>query len=686
MPNKIFIDYDQSVSPGGCSHVLNLTLEGFAVKNADKLTIDFQHEDIARLDEPVALDGYVFGILMLAMAKQADLIVNGPVTAKALRNASFLCDAWHHWLPCKYRRIDIKPETLLGDDSLLKCQQKRSRSGRAIAAFSGGLGSTFSILRHRGLAESRSCFKLSDLVMVHGFDVPLERRQEFDHLVRRTRLFVESTHCNLQVVRTNIKRDSGQNWEHSCGAQLACILHQFSRTSQYGLIASSSPFSYPDLAWGTSPLTDYLLSGNDFEVVCDGAGFTRTEKAAAIANNPLALQSLKVCWEGQDQLGENCGVCEKCVRTKLNFAAVGLDSPACFKNSLDIRALQSLQPRDHLLREYRSILDYAKKHGTISRQCFDALEKYLCEADASSRYLSNIPKRLLSPIPPADFTLRLDHCSHHICHFINQIKPISLMSNMPGNIGDHLIYLGSERLLSGGGVDYDYISVSSLRKLPMREPVGTLVVPGSGAWTKSWHEWLPSLVKGAASQFQRIVILPSTYDSSVPEVADALSIENIFAFAREQESYLGIKHFGRASIAMDPAFYAFEFERSILPELRGDDIGNFVLSLRTDKDSIFPRAQLSPNPELNKDLSVSSSSLEEFIDAIRDVDSVVTDRLHVAVAGLMLGKYVFFCDPTDNKISRYQRYNLRDQFFDRFRMVHEQWLVCRKLVVPINFK
>ncbi len=96
-----------------------------------------------------------------------------------------------------------------------------------------------------------------------------------------------------------------------------------------GLIPSSLPYHALVLPWGSNPLTDPLLSIRTFAIVHDGAAFTRAEKVKQIAHWRQALQNLRVCWEG-DRKDGNCGHCEKCIQTILNFRAVGLGLPPCF--------------------------------------------------------------------------------------------------------------------------------------------------------------------------------------------------------------------------------------------------------------------------------------------------------------------------------------------------------------------
>jgi bacterioferritin-associated ferredoxin len=76
-------------------------------------------------------------------------------------------------------------------------------------------------------------------------------------------------------------------------------------------------------------ITDPLLSSLSFAIVHDGAEQHRVGKARALAAWPEALRNLRVCWAGRSA-DTNCGRCEKCVRTILEFRAAGVPCPPCF--------------------------------------------------------------------------------------------------------------------------------------------------------------------------------------------------------------------------------------------------------------------------------------------------------------------------------------------------------------------
>jgi hypothetical protein len=214
--------------------------------------------------------------------------------------------------------------------------------------------------------------------MVHGFDVAAENQSAFNELTQRTAGFVSSLNLHLRVVKTNLKSDVDQNWEHSHGGQLASVLHQFSEEFRFGVIASTEPYSLPNPFWGSQPAIDYLFSGSSFRIIHDGAGYSRTEKVEFLSKNPKARRSVKVCWEGFEQ-GRNCGICEKCVRTKLNFLAVGVRAPECFDEELTPQNVASIKVRNRTqFNELSSILHYVDKQRNSDTR-FEVLRDRLSE-------------------------------------------------------------------------------------------------------------------------------------------------------------------------------------------------------------------------------------------------------------------------------------------------------------------
>jgi hypothetical protein len=108
---------------------------------------------------------------------------------------------------------------------------------------------------------------------------------------------------------------------------------------------------------------DRLSAVDTMRLVHDGAGYSRTEKVRQIAIHKTATQVVKVCWEGHETF-RNCGECDKCIRTQLNFRAVGVEHAPCFDRPLDWRLIETVNLRnDSQANELKSIYAYATKAG-----------------------------------------------------------------------------------------------------------------------------------------------------------------------------------------------------------------------------------------------------------------------------------------------------------------------------------
>jgi len=358
----LVIEYEQRSTSSGVVNCL-LASHPRLERSFRERGVEFLHVGERSLAEPSCLDGYLFFFLCFAMEHADRMIVRGPVTNVALRNARMFQEYWRCWMPDKYRIVDIEPEVVLSENSLLSHLMAKPSLGRAIGAFSGGADGTFLALRHATDSLGPASYVLNDVVMVHGFDVSVGNQAGFDGLRRRIEPLIDDLGVGLKIVRTNARANEVQNWGQSHGAQLACVLHQFSNEFDYGLIGSTEPYNAPSTPWGSNPSTDYLLSGGVFEIVHDGAGYSRTEKIELISQHSIARNTLKVCWEGADQ-DRNCGECEKCVRTRLNFAAVGDSDPPCFDTPMSLDMVRTIRVNNRVqLMDLESIVKYAEERG-----------------------------------------------------------------------------------------------------------------------------------------------------------------------------------------------------------------------------------------------------------------------------------------------------------------------------------
>jgi hypothetical protein len=305
----------------------------------------------------VANEDYaVMATLFFAMGRGADLEIRGRVTKRLLANLEEFQEAWCSWCPRKYKKISVSATTILP-------HQERAESGyRAVVAFSGGVDATFTLLRHHHrLAGQRSC-DLVAAVLIHGFDIPLADNASFETAAGNARDMLRPLNLPLTRIRTNW-REICSDWEKEYVTGLASCLWLFSSVSDVGLFGSDEDYTSFVLPWGSNPITNPMLASDGFRIVTDGGGFSRTGKVDLIRNHPEVTRYLRTCWEGP-QTGGNCGYCEKCVRTKLNFLALGSEPPPSLPGRVGWKNLLHLRARNKVQLSFLvDILDFARKYG-----------------------------------------------------------------------------------------------------------------------------------------------------------------------------------------------------------------------------------------------------------------------------------------------------------------------------------
>lgn len=248
--------------------------------------------------------------------------VHGTASRKLLQSLSEWQAAWAKWRPGVYQIVTITVDEV---------SDASTTSRRALAAFSGGVDAAFTVRRHTTGAAGWQTLDLSAALLVHGYDIPISQPDVFRRARERARQMLEGQGLDLLTVSTNL-RDLGQNWEDVCGLAIASALALHTPDYGVGLIGSSEAYDAMVIPWGSNPVTDHLCSTGLIEIRHDGAGFNRSEKAASLVDWPEALNLLRVCWAG-DMLDRNCGICEKCARTRENFRIAGMENPPCFSET-----------------------------------------------------------------------------------------------------------------------------------------------------------------------------------------------------------------------------------------------------------------------------------------------------------------------------------------------------------------
>jgi GT2 family glycosyltransferase len=211
-----------------------------------------------------------------------------------------------------------------------------------------------------------------------------------------------------------------------------------------------------------------------------------------------------------------------------------------------------------------------------------------------------------------------------------------------GNIGDELIWAGTRRLLD----EHVYREIG-LDELPSNSG-DTALLAGGGAWCRTYHDWMPRALAIAELRFERVIVLPSSFDVSEDAVREALLRTKATVFAREPESFRAIAGLCRARAAHDCAFF-FDFSG-----YRAEGTGT-LNAFRTDGEATAGTLQVSDND----DISLTCENLEAWLDTIARHALVRTDRAHVMIASALMGKEVEFSPNSYHKVESIAEGSLR---------------------------
>ena len=200
--------------------------------------------------------------------------------------------------------------------------------------FTRGVDSWASLHRHR--------HRVTHLLAIDGIE---PGRSEADEAAVWAGHEHAAAALGLPLVRitTNARQvlDPLADWDWTHGAVLATcglLLSPLLGT----VIVAGTHLAHQHVPWGSAPGLDPLWGTDATVVEHDGAELGRWEKTASLVDEPLALASLHVCWEGG--LAGNCGRCEKCLRTMTTLDSLGVLDRVPFDAPLGAEAVAALPP------------------------------------------------------------------------------------------------------------------------------------------------------------------------------------------------------------------------------------------------------------------------------------------------------------------------------------------------------
>lgn len=286
------------------------------VKGEEPVSVFYEFSGKVLPQAPRNNDFAALAMMPFAMKKGQSLHIAGAVHKEQLEQLEECQDAFLLWHPDKFKRISISA------DEEIATQLQHGRD--AVIAFSGGLDASYALHAHCRDLIGRRTNDIRAGILIHGFDIPLEQTAHFEKAEASARTLLGHYGIPLTCVRTSWK-DLRAPWHQSHIFAVASVLHQFSEVSSRAVIAADEGYDGEVLGWGSNSITNQMMSFPGFPIDFTGAGVPRTLKARALSSEAPLLKHLRVCTRLFGE-GANCGQCEKCIRTKLNFlAGAGLE-------------------------------------------------------------------------------------------------------------------------------------------------------------------------------------------------------------------------------------------------------------------------------------------------------------------------------------------------------------------------
>jgi hypothetical protein len=351
----------------------------------DGMDVWFESDELELRPAPEAL---VSAFLIPSMAVGRRLVSEAPLAEDFVSHLPAIMATVHRWWDYPI----LQPQT-----AAVAAPARERNPAEVALCFSGGVDSFHSLLRGPR--------KPNLLVLVQGFDVRLTDADRNGQMREMTSRVAEATGAAASVIRTNLRHHplfQSERWGRDHGGALGAIGHMLPASVGH-LVISSSYARRLGRPWGSRWDLDPQWSGAGLSVEHYGEEFLRSEKIAAIAQEPLVRAHLRVCWRMPNEL-PNCSQCLKCVRTRILLSAVGgLEGFALLEGEDTLAAaIDALPPygHAHALHQYRAGLD-----GQVPPDVAAALRRLL------ARTRGHV---LLERLGLLDVGLRVHRKFHHL--------------------------------------------------------------------------------------------------------------------------------------------------------------------------------------------------------------------------------------------------------------------------------
>jgi len=276
----------------------------------------FHVDDINEAYVNKTYDPMLVAIIPAAMLLQSDILIEGDIDSGLYENTLEAMALFNSWFPNATSIVNIK--------YLKLASREKINSHKVMSFYSGGIDSLFNIAGRKYDKSSQ----VDGCVLVHGMDIPLGNIKLWAEVRNALEKNINSIpNTKMLCVETNARdfQPNGVQWASTgFGPILGAICNFLSRGYDKALIGSYG--KYNELSpHASGPLIDRLWSSDLIDVIHYSPRFSRLKKIEIIKDiTPDLLQELRVCWKNKGG-AYNCGLCEKCLRTKSELNIAGAE-------------------------------------------------------------------------------------------------------------------------------------------------------------------------------------------------------------------------------------------------------------------------------------------------------------------------------------------------------------------------
>lgn len=216
--------------------------------------------------------------------------------------------------------------------------------------FSGGVDSFFTYLKNKK--------EITHLIFVHGFDIKLTDITLYSKVEKTIKNISKNEKRKLVIVKTNIREtlELYYDWNKAHAFALASVALLFNGGFK-DVFASCGLPSLISKHLFMNPDVDKFWSTENSQFKHYGCIADKIEKLRYLSSFPIAMNTLRVCWENKDNK-YNCSECEKCLRNMFALYLVGsLEKCKTFSSHINLEKLKKTKVGNLDIRYFIKILE-----------------------------------------------------------------------------------------------------------------------------------------------------------------------------------------------------------------------------------------------------------------------------------------------------------------------------------------